>query len=634
METSSTAAPPVSGTEISFSPSLPQTTQVIPGTTVVGTGTTGDVWSYTIPDATTFFPISESASVSAAPNPPANTLVFTTVVVAGTTVTGGVETGVPWSYTIPAATFLSSVIVPVTRAPTQTSLFSETPTPTPTPTPTSASVSESQTPSDTATPTPSLTSLPSDSLISTSPTSLILSTPSTSSSSAVPSLPPADSPPRSDNSALSGGIVGAVLGALLLVILGIATLLCLRRRRRRLGKEPAEKSVGVIWGKGWGRDGKGRRAWRNARPAMVRGEDSGESSGLGSRTRLWADAQMVEAQEPYERPRPGDRRRIKYPYPVPTPDPPTPSQANSYAPDNPYASTSQHPQYQGSNPNIRNSTAPPPNQKPPRSVPPPTQYVYAPPPTPPPPPEPSPAPVPDLYRTASPPPLFQSAVINRPTSPHSHGSGTTSPVLRGPGPNRLSKQRITPSASAMLRHMVPTRGASLRRPRAGPSAPPPPSSSSSEQPTRPGISTLPSFIRERQFSPTQPVQRGGVASPSGHSQSALFSPRTSHTPLPHPHHNRSFATSRDGLLSPPHPSYPRDRYSQMTSTTRSGGTGWSGGTGRSGDSRYGRRSIDSRITGRSMDSRVTGRSGDSRLTGRSGGLGRVVEGQRGWEGSE
>ncbi|KAG9098194.1 hypothetical protein FRC06_006659 [Ceratobasidium sp. 370] len=591
MDTSSTTVPPVSGTpastEIPSSSPLPQTTQIIPGTTVIGTGTTGDVWSYTIPDATSVFPI--SASATAAPNPPANTLVFTTVVFSGTTVTGGMETGVPWSYTIPAATFLSSVIVPVTLAPTQTSVLSESSTSS------SGSVSESQTPaSNSVTPSPTNTSL-------ASATSL-------SSSSTIPS-PSAASSPQKDTSALSGGIVAAVLGALLLSILGVAIFLCLRvrRRRRHIGPDwdkPGEKGVGVVWGKGWGREDKGRRGWRKGRPGITRGDGSGDGPGVGSRTRLNPGGEMAETQETYERSRPGARSRIKYPYPAPTPD--LPASLNSYAhttaPDDTYPSSSQYPQAHSDL--DRRSTQ---GTQPPRQIPPPSPYVYAPPPPPPPPPEPRPAPVPDLYRTASPPNIYQSSLMNRSTSPHG-SSGATSPVPRGAGPNRLSKQRITPSASAVLRHMVPARGASLRRSRAG--APPPPSSSSSqsEQPTRPGMSTLPSFIRERQFSPSQ----NGVVSSS---QSALFSPRTSHPHLPLPlPHNRSFATSRDGLLSPPPPTFPRDRYSQ--STTRSGGTG------RSGDSRY---------TRRSMDSRVTGRSGDSRLTGRSGGLGQIVEERKGWE---
>ncbi|KAG9090358.1 hypothetical protein FS749_000617 [Ceratobasidium sp. UAMH 11750] len=113
----------LTGTEISSPLPLPQTTQIIPGTTVVGAGTTGDVWSYTVPDATSVFPVTPSAT--AAPNPPANTLVFTTVVVSGTTVTGGMETGVPWSYTIPTATFPSSVIAPSPLAPTQSSVSSD-----------------------------------------------------------------------------------------------------------------------------------------------------------------------------------------------------------------------------------------------------------------------------------------------------------------------------------------------------------------------------------------------------------------------------------------------------------------------------------------------------------------------------
>ncbi|KAG9103732.1 hypothetical protein FRC07_009930 [Ceratobasidium sp. 392] len=539
METSSTAAPPVSGTEISSSPALPQSTRIIPGTTVLGTGTTGDVWSYTIPDATTIIPITESVSSSAPAIPPANTLVFTTVVVTGTTVMGGMETGVPWSYTIPDATFLSSVVVPMTQAPTQTSVLSETSISTPT----SAPVSESQITAPTTapthiltTPTPSPSDPPSSSTSST--------TSSSSSSSAIPTDPAPPLPPQKDNSALSGGIVAVVLGSLLLSILGIAMFLCLRRRRRRLGIEE-EKSVGVVWGKGWGRDGKGRRAWRKARPPMVRGEDSGES-GAGSRTQLWADEQAAEVQE---RLRPGDRPRIKYPYPAPTPDPP-PTQPHPYtSPDERYPSTSQYPAQ--SSLNTRDLPTTPPNVKPPRSIPPPSPYTYAPPPPAPPPPERSPAPVPDRYRAASP-PLHQAAVIHRSTSPQSHGSGATSPTLRGPGPNRLSKQRVTPSASALLRHMVPTRGASLRRSRAGP----PPSTP--DEPTRPGIKTLPSFIRERQFSPSHPSQSGVVS--SSQSESALFTPRTSHAPLPlpHPHHNRSFATSRDGLLSPP-PTYARDR---------------------------------------------------------------------------
>ncbi|KAG9087367.1 hypothetical protein FS749_002960 [Ceratobasidium sp. UAMH 11750] len=50
---------------------------------------------------------------------------FATAVVSRTTVTGGMEIGVPWSYTIPAETFLSSVLIPITLAPTQSSVSSE-----------------------------------------------------------------------------------------------------------------------------------------------------------------------------------------------------------------------------------------------------------------------------------------------------------------------------------------------------------------------------------------------------------------------------------------------------------------------------------------------------------------------------
>ncbi|KAG8706174.1 hypothetical protein FRC08_001223 [Ceratobasidium sp. 394] len=605
MATSSTAVPPISGTlpgtEISSPPPPPQTTQIIPGTTVVGTGTTGDVWSYTIPDATSVFPLTASAPATAAPNPPANTLIFTTVVVSGTTVTGGMETGVPWSYTIPAATFLSSVIVPITLAPTQSSVLSETSTPT------SAPISDSQTlsPSTSDSVTPSA----AETLSSLSPSS---------PSSFVPSPSAASS--QKDTSALSGGIVAVVLGALLLIILGVAMFLCLRvrRRRRHLGPDwdkHGEKDVGVVWGKGWAREDKGRRGWRKGRPGMTRGEGSGDSSGVGSRTRLNPSGEMSETREVDERPRPGVRPRIKYPYPAPTPDLPA-SHSSSYTQptsyDNRYPSSLQYPQGQP-DPNPRTTLGP----KPPRSIPPPSPHVYAPPPTPPRPPSPQPAPVPDLYCSASPPLLYQSSFMTRSTSPH--GSNTTSPVPRagpgpGPGPNRLSKQRVTPSASALLRHMVPTRGASLRRPRPGP-VQLPSSSSESEQPTRPGMATLPSFIRERQFSPSR--SGGGVVSSS---QSALFSPRTSHSPLPLPH-SRSYATSRDGLLSPP-PTFPRDRYSQMTTTTRSGDSRYAR---RSMDSRVTGRSGDSRMTGRSADSRMTGRSADSRLTSRSGGLDQIVE---------
>ncbi|KAG9090356.1 hypothetical protein FS749_000615 [Ceratobasidium sp. UAMH 11750] len=91
---------------------------------------------------------------------------------------------------------------------------------------------------------------------------------------------------------------------------------------------------------------------------------------------------------------------------------------------------------------------------------------------------------------------------------------TTSPVPRAgprPGPNWRSDQRVTPTASALLRDMIPARGARLRRPRLG-SVQLPSSSSESEQPTRPGMATLSSFIRERQFSPSQ--SGGSVVSSS------------------------------------------------------------------------------------------------------------------------
>ncbi|QRV78746.1 transmembrane protein [Ceratobasidium sp. AG-Ba] len=610
MATPSIEAPPTLGTDIapsSLPPTAgPETTQIIPGTTVIGTGTTGDVWSYTIPDVTSVIPI--SAPTSAAPNPPADTLVVTTVVVSGTTVTGGMETGVPWSYTIPDVTFLSSVLVPIPSAPTSSPLSE--------PLSSSALITESI-----ATPVPS-SSTPSLSNTFTAPPPDPSQTQSqfSSSASSIPSVPPAAPGSQSSNAALSGGIVAGVLGALLLVIFGAALCLCLRlRRRRRAGgsdwDKPREKGVGVIWGKGWGRNKKDRRAWTGARPGMT-GGDSGGSSGLGSRTRLNPDP---EAQETTERSRPGARPRIKYPYPAPTPDAPVP-QDNPASPDDAYPpNSSEYPQL-NSDPNTRTTT---PSIKQPRSIPPPTQYVYAPPPPPPREPDRQPAPLPDMFRSASPPLVYPTSLLNRPTSPH--GNRPTSPTFRTPGPNRLSKQRANPSASAVLRHMA--RGASLRRSRAGP----PPSTSGSDSTARPGISTLPSFIRERQFSPG----RDGLKSSS---ESALFTPRTSHTPLPlsprsthvplspggsysHLPHLRypNYAMSRDGLLSPP-PSFPRDRYSQMTSTTRSGGTGWSGATRRSADSRY---------TGRSMGSRATGRSDRSGGTG--GGLGRVVEGRGGWD---
>ncbi|QRW07675.1 transmembrane protein [Ceratobasidium sp. AG-Ba] len=580
MATPSIEAPPTLGTDIapsSLPPTAgPETTQIIPGTTVIGTGTTGDVWSYTIPDVTSVIPI--SAPTSAAPNPPADTLVVTTVVVSGTTVTGGMETGVPWSYPYRIVTFLS-----VGARPNSISANIE--------------------------------SVVRTIIIVGSNHRIHCDT-----ASSIPSVPPAAPGSQSSNAALSGGIVAGVLGALLLVIFGAALCLCLRlRRRRRAGgsdwDKPREKGVGVIWGKGWGRNKKDRRAWTGARPGMT-GGDSGGSSGLGSRTRLNPDP---EAQETTERSRPGARPRIKYPYPAPTPDAPVP-QDNPASPDDAYPpNSSEYPQL-NSDPNTRTTT---PSIKQPRSIPPPTQYVYAPPPPPPREPDRQPAPLPDMFRSASPPLVYPTSLLNRPTSPH--GNRPTSPTFRTPGPNRLSKQRANPSASAVLRHMA--RGASLRRSRAGP----PPSTSGSDSTARPGISTLPSFIRERQFSPG----RDGLKSSS---ESALFTPRTSHTPLPlsprsthvplspggsysHLPHLRypNYAMSRDGLLSPP-PSFPRDRYSQMTSTTRSGGTGWSGATRRSADSRY---------TGRSMGSRATGRSDRSGGTG--GGLGRVVEGRGGWD---
>jgi hypothetical protein len=653
METTYTEPPPASGTplgtEISSSALAQQTTQIVPGTTVIGTGSTGDVWSYTIPDVTNVIPL----SASTAPSTPTATLVPTNIIVPGTTVTGGVETGVPWTYTAPETTILSSVLVPITLSPVPTTSSPET----------------------------SATS--SSSLSNSLATSSSDSSTASDTSSSLPTPPPATPSPEKDTSALSGGIVAAVLGALLLIIFAGATFLCLRvrRRRRRVGTEwdraGGEKDIGVIWGKGWGSEDKGV-GWRKVRPGLIQGgSGSGGGSGGGSGVvnRFRDDPEgagsnlnaQLTGQEANERQihegeysvkgisfrAPiligyADRQRIRYPYPgnaLPQPTHISPTHDDSYTnittANDTYPSSSQylHPH---TDPDTRNAPLhnrkPNTNTKPPRIVPPPSQFVYAPPPDP----QPSPLPIPSTsphgYRTTP-------SDIHRAASPHGYQSSNpsrgTSPNPGFQGPNRLTKQRITPSASAFLRHMVPVRGASLRRSRppapittATTSAARPASTARSGPgpsagaggPTRPGIATLPSFIRERQFSPSH----SGAVSSSG--ESALFSPRTSRPHLPLPHTRGNFATSRDGLLSPP--PFSRDRSSQMTSTTRSGGTGHSGEsryTGRSRDSRFTGRSGDSRLTGRSGDSRLTGRSADSRLTGRSGRLGQIKEGQRGWE---
>ncbi|KAB5589645.1 hypothetical protein CTheo_6918 [Ceratobasidium theobromae] len=629
-------------------PSLIQTTQIIPGTTVVGTGSTGAVWSYTIPEFTRTtvlsippgsVPVTSSGSTSTPVAAPESTLVTSVIIIAGTTVTGGIETGVPWSYTIPEATVLSSIYVPVTTAPSGTVFPSSSSYP----------------------PNLSLTV----SGLGTLPTS-------TSSLSTSSPAPPPQNTPSSKVATLSGGIVAAIFGALLLLIFAIAGFLCLRlRRRRRLAgadwdRTKGDNGVGVVWGRGWGSEEKDQ--WRPSRPGMGKGGTggSGGQGGVGTeaptsgflgdpisgpgqhlRDDIGASSSSAHIQErgppPLLSPQNIATAASTNVFPAPALYPQTHTRYDKNANTDMHTRTmpSTNHDTNTDTQSLATSSIPPASQKLRRIIPPPTPHIYAPP----------PGTVSDTSPTATP----TYPYPHRATSPHSYraaspyASSTTSQYV----PKRLSKQRITPTASAFLRHMVPTRGLSLRRPKAGHATPasaptPAPVSASasstatpSSAPPRPNISAFPSFIRERQFSPSH----SGNSTLAPPTESALFSPSPrarlaqlpSHSPLlanarlarsapnlvpPLAGAHPRYVVPRDGFLSPPTYAGGRDRYSQMTSTTRSGATS------RTRDSRMTGRSADTRMTGRSADTRMTGRSGESRFTGRSGGLSQILEGER------
>ncbi|KAL5633713.1 hypothetical protein ACGC1H_005805 [Rhizoctonia solani] len=262
-----------------------------------------------------------------------------------------------------------------------------------------------------------------------------------------------------------------------------------------------------------------------------------------------------------------------------------------------------------------------------RSVPPPSPYVYAPPQ------EVTLEPAPHISYSTNP-------FSTRPTSPYRASSPYGSHTSQGR--KVLSKQRVPvlpPSTSAFMRHMLPARTMSLRRPKAGSTGPAPAPSVSpatASTPARPGLNSLPSFIRDRRFSPgtsrngsKSTSHSGGesvIFSPSprpatqlpSHAPTRVSSPVLQSVPLMPPR----VANTRDRYLSPPpHPHGGRDRSSQLTSTTRSGGTG------RSRDTRSTGRSGGSAVSGRSGDSRLTGRSGDTRFANRSRVLAQIPEGE-------
>ncbi|CAE6469229.1 unnamed protein product [Rhizoctonia solani] len=611
----------------------PASTQVIPGTTVVGTGVTGDVWSYTIPPITSVIapsapatlPPSSDPAPTAAPSSapePSGTFVATQIILSGTTVVGGTETGVPWSYTIPDQSVVSSIFVPVTIPPTTT-------------------------PSESFPLTNSLTSHTE----SPAPTT--------------PSLPGYTEPvprplPDASHSVLSGGIVAAILVGLLFLMFAIAGCLCIRMRRRQRDaggdreRGNPEKEVGVVWG----RTQEKRVAGWKARRGMHNLENSGDgySEGLGSEVVAPTGASTGRFRQG---PTPGSEsveRLIQQPgrdggpsvyspntrpntnpinlsitYPVNARYPQTRSpdtlptvntRASSSHPIQRNVNTSTNDDTNNKEPTSRSKS---PNAKLKRPIPPPTPHVYAPPPedTP----EPSPA------------PYSINPFSTRPTSPYRaaspYGSHSSSQ-----GRKVLSKHRapvLPPSTSAFMRHMLPTRTMSLRRPKTAPSVPAPSTSTAASAPARPGLNSLPSFIRDRRFSPG-PSRNGSKSTSQGGGESVIFSPSPRPAAQLPPHAparvsspvSRNIpllqprqANTRDKYLAPPHNPYAgRDRSSQLTSTTRSGGTGWSRDTRSTG------RSGGSVMTGRSGDSRATGRSADSRVASRSGGLAQIPESDR------
>ncbi|KAF8698319.1 hypothetical protein RHS03_07642, partial [Rhizoctonia solani] len=669
METSSTIpqssydpnAPPQSSPALS----QPFTTQIIPGTTVIGTGTTGDVWSYTIPDITSVVGPSASDIPPPSPSPSApapapvpessGSYVASEIIITGTTVFGGSETGVPWSYTVPDQTIVTSVFVPAT---------------------------------------PSQTPTPPESLPLTDPLTSNVDSPTPLS----PLLPGYTEPvprplPDSSHTTLSGGIVGAILIGLLLIMFAIAGCLWLRlRRQRREGvadpERVKEKEVGAVWGRGWRNEDNGFGAWRQ-RPNL-NNQGGGGSSGDGHTPSVMSEAVAPAGalrggptvrfqQGPRVGPVPGNEssellieranRGAGHPKlnsPNTRPNAPIPMKTNVS-----YPTPARYPQAHGSdkfpyttidnrapssrptqrNVNIRTnddtnnndpSSSRSPTTKPKRPIPAPSPHVYAPPPgdTP----EPSP-------QTSH----FTNPFSTRPTSPYDRASSPYSSHTSNHGRRVLlkhSKERINPTVLAFKRHMLPTRGPSVRRPKTEQTTPsthsaPPPSSVAAPVAARPGLSTLPSFIRERRFAP-ETSRQGSRSTSHGEGESVIFSPSSrpaqlpSHAPTrinsptprstPAPLQPR-LPNTRDGYLSPPAHGYGMwDRSSQSTSTTRSGGTGQSRdtrSTGRSGGSVMTGRSGDSRYTGRSGDSRYTARSGDSRHTGRSGDSSRLTSPTRG-----
>ncbi|KAF8751215.1 hypothetical protein RHS01_08744 [Rhizoctonia solani] len=411
----------------------------------------------------------------------------------------------------------------------------------------------------------------------------------------------------------------------------------LRRQRREGVADPErvkEKEVGAVWGRGWRNEDNGFGAWRQ-RPNL-NNQGGGGSSGDGHTPSV-----MSEAVAPAGALRGGPTVRFQQ-GPRVGPVPGNESSELLIERANRGAGRLKHNRAPSShtmqrNVNIRTnddtnnndpSSSRSPTTKPKRPIPAPSPHVYAPPPgdTP----EPSP-------QTSH----FTNPFSTRPTSPYDRASSPYSSHTSNHGRRVLlkhSKERINPTVLAFKRHMLPTRGPSVRRPKTEqttPSTPsaPPPSSVAAPVAARPGLSTLPSFIRERRFAP-ETSRQGSRSTSHGEGESVIFSPSSrpaqlpSHAPTrinsptprstPAPLQPR-LPNTRDGYLSPPAHGYgTRDRSSQSTSTTRSGGTGQSRdtrSTGRSGGSVMTGRSGDSRYTGRSGDSRYTARSGDSRHTG-------------------
>ncbi|CAE6360412.1 unnamed protein product [Rhizoctonia solani] len=666
METSSSV------TQSSFDPnappqsspafSQPPTTQIIPGTTVIGTGTTGDVWSYTVPDITSVIipSTTELRPPSPSPSNPAPTplpessgsYVATQIIITGTTVVGGTETGVPWSYTIPDQTIVTSVFIPATTSQTTT---------------------------------PSQTAAPSESPPLTNPLTSLSDSP-TPASPLLPGYtePVPRPPPDSSHTTLSGGIVAAILVGLLLLMFAIAGCLWLRLRRRRREGGPdferaKEKDVGVVWGRGWRNDDNGFGAWRQRPNLNQQGSGGSSSDGHagGVRSEVVAPVGALRGgpavrfrEDPRVTPTPGNgssellieraNRGAGHPNCVSflfrqlvsekflfvpivnsyntRPNTTTPINANITYPvparypqthgsdKNPYTNIdTRAPSSHSTQRNVNTRTNDDTNHKDPssnkspttkskRPIPAPSPHVYAPP----------PGDTPDPSPQAS---HFTNPFSTRPTSPYNRASSPYSSHTSNHGRKVLlkhSKERINPTVLAFKRHMLPTRGASIRRPKIEQSAPP--SSMAAPAPARPGLSTLPSFIRERRFSPGTSRQ-GSESTSHGEGESVIFSPSPRPAQLPSHAPTRinspvsrsvptlvqpRLPTTRDGYLSPPAHGYgTRDRSSQLTSTTRSGG------------------SRDTRSTGRSGGSAMTGRTGDSRHTGRSGDSSRLTSPTRG-----